>query len=340
MNSKLLFKLSHAAAIAGTLLTGVSLGGFLFLPCACSKKVFKSEEYKKQYKEQFNSIRSDESEDEESVKKALLLRDMIVNGQFKVSKIEADDAGNTFFSEIDAKDMKKYTTIRTADCEVQKYIETPGYLDGTGPLPLVERVYDEETGPKRNGSDEQESVETIVEESGYLTESEDTRYENCFDESKKIEAEMFDDEVDEWIEEEEADNSVATTSKIIEIKEYGGGIARYRRCPNGQLIKIEEPKIITEDAYMENEWGFDQDTLWYYEGDGRLTDDRDEVLVNKNYYIGDAYNHFGSGSSDENNVHVINYEEAKLFEVVREFSSYSEAILGIDPDVYNDIESE
>lgn len=105
-------------------------------------------------------------------------------------------------------------------------------------------------------------------------------------------------------------------------------------------VNVGDPIVISEDEFEENKWNFEQDTLWWYDEDGYLTDDNDEVLINKEYYIGDAYRHFGKMSSDESNVHVLNTEEGKLFEVIREKGSYSETILGIDPDVYKDISDE
>lgn len=96
--------------------------------------------------------------------------------------------------------------------------------------------------------------------------------------------------------------------------------------------------IISEDEYFENDWDWYQDVLHYYEDDDVLTDDRDEVLSNKEYYVGDeALDSFGSGPSKKDSVYIAHYGENKLFEIALEPGSYSETILGIETEVFEKI---
>lgn len=94
--------------------------------------------------------------------------------------------------------------------------------------------------------------------------------------------------------------------------------------------------IISEDAYFENDWEWDQDVLHYYADDDVLTDERDEVLSNKEYYVGDeALDYFFD--DDVNAVYIVHYGEKKLFEIALEPGSYSESVLGLDPEVFEKI---
>ena len=91
---------------------------------------------------------------------------------------------------------------------------------------------------------------------------------------------------------------------------------------------------ITEHAFDENDWDFDVDLLTYYDEDDVLTDDRDEVLANKEYYLGtDIVPDF----KGERSLYFVHYEEKKLFEIELEEGSYSEIVLGINPEVYEKI---
>lgn len=142
-------------------------------------------------------------------------------------------------------------------------------------------------------------------------------------------------------EEDEAQEEFAGTERIFTVKAEGSDEEyQFRETSAGHLIKIDDKQfafVITEDQYDENEWEFDRDTLYFFDKDRRLCDDRNEVLVNQFYYVGDALERFGEGSSDPDTVHVVNYKEGKLFEVVRDYNSYSEVVLGIDSDVFEDI---
>lgn len=142
----------------------------------------------------------------------------------------------------------------------------------------------------------------------------------------------------------------ATYKSIIEDKFYSTEKENFVKVeeeepeyPEGAKLIVDNNnmtgvKIISEDDYFENAWEFDKDVLTYYSDDDILTDDRNEVLSNKEYYVGDeALDSFGEMSSDPNSVYIVHYGENKLFEIVLEEGSYSETILGIDTDIFERI---
>lgn len=98
---------------------------------------------------------------------------------------------------------------------------------------------------------------------------------------------------------------------------------------------FEDPKIIPQGDFMENETGYSQATLTYYEVDRTLTDERDQVIENKDDTVGPGgiFSMFGMDSSDPNTVHVRNPRLQMEFEIVRHRGSYAKEILGLDDDV-------
>lgn len=104
--------------------------------------------------------------------------------------------------------------------------------------------------------------------------------------------------------------------------------------PIEQNLFESDPVIISQEDFMENETGWVQGTLTYYEGDQALADSNDQVIENKNEVIGDRnLSKFGTPqalSSDPNIIHVRNGRLQMEFEVCRSPNSFRREVLGID----------
>lgn len=100
----------------------------------------------------------------------------------------------------------------------------------------------------------------------------------------------------------------------------------------------DAPYIITKDEFFNEESGFDQVTVTYFDEDGVLIDDKDEVIPDVNLTIGeDNLAQFGHGSEDPNIVYIHNDKLTLEFEVILSKGKYTEQILGYikhseDPD--------
>jgi len=82
---------------------------------------------------------------------------------------------------------------------------------------------------------------------------------------------------------------------------------------------------------MENEPEFEQATLTYYEKGATLADFREDIIEDYDKIIGEEFMlSFGTGSSDENSVHVRNEFLKMDFEVVRSENSYEQDVLGVE----------
>lgn len=86
------------------------------------------------------------------------------------------------------------------------------------------------------------------------------------------------------------------------------------------------PYIIGIEEYM-NETEYDKVSLVYYDEDGVLADNRDQIVDLT--VIGNFTDHFGRGSQDPLIVYVKNEKLGTIFEVVKDEQSYSKLILKI-----------
>lgn len=95
----------------------------------------------------------------------------------------------------------------------------------------------------------------------------------------------------------------------------------------------DKPYVISIDEFGENEDGHEQATITYYADDDTLADERDQMIDNSDYTVGDDnLLRFGHGSNDERIVYVRNERIQMDFEIVRSEGSYSKEVLGFDPD--------
>lgn len=90
------------------------------------------------------------------------------------------------------------------------------------------------------------------------------------------------------------------------------------------------PYIITQDDFMDECKHYDKITFTYYDEDGVLADEREEIVSNQDYLIGGEDNlNFGVGSGDADIVYIRNEAVQSDFEVICVHDSYSRSILGI-----------
>lgn len=90
-----------------------------------------------------------------------------------------------------------------------------------------------------------------------------------------------------------------------------------------------KPFVIHYDERSDSE-GFDEVTFTYYQGDDVLCDMRDEVINDRDSFVGDEnLDRFGHGSHDANVVYIRNPRKGLDIEVVRSDKAYSEEVLGL-----------
>lgn len=94
---------------------------------------------------------------------------------------------------------------------------------------------------------------------------------------------------------------------------------------------VEEPIIVTQEEFMQNDSGYEQSTLTFYRGDHVLTDERENVIEDLNEVVGaENMTKFGSNSSDPSVLHIRNGRLQMEFEVCLSENSYRQEVLGID----------
>lgn len=118
-----------------------------------------------------------------------------------------------------------------------------------------------------------------------------------------------------------------TTSRSIfvdgrELEEFDYAAEVDKRNP-------DEPYIITHDEFMENENGFTQGTMTYYNGDDILTDDKDVPVPDIDEIVGsEALTRFGYGSRDRNVVYVRNEKIETDFEITLSQGEFAKEVAG------------
>lgn len=89
------------------------------------------------------------------------------------------------------------------------------------------------------------------------------------------------------------------------------------------------PYVITHDEFMENENGWEQNTLTYYNGDDILTDEKDVPVPDVEAVVGsDALTKFGHGSRDRNVVYVRNEKLESDYEITLSMGEFSKEVAG------------
>jgi hypothetical protein len=88
---------------------------------------------------------------------------------------------------------------------------------------------------------------------------------------------------------------------------------------------VEAPYIIHVEEFINDERGFSQTTLTYYQGDDILCDDRDTPIYDRSI-VGELK--FGHGSNDRNVVYIRNEKLRGEYEVLLDHGSYQHEVLG------------
>jgi hypothetical protein len=90
----------------------------------------------------------------------------------------------------------------------------------------------------------------------------------------------------------------------------------------------EKPYVLHRREFFDDELGYDQITLSYYEEDDILTDDLDTPIYNYSETVGELK--FGHGSGDPNVVYIRNERLRAEYEVLFSSGSYQLEVLGTE----------
>lgn len=91
----------------------------------------------------------------------------------------------------------------------------------------------------------------------------------------------------------------------------------------------DEPYVISHQEFMENENGYQENTLTYYNGDDILTDDQDTPIPDIEAIVGsESLTRFGHGSNDRNVVYVCNEKTESIYEITMRQGSFSSEVAG------------
>lgn len=91
-----------------------------------------------------------------------------------------------------------------------------------------------------------------------------------------------------------------------------------------------DPYIIHADEYIEDEMGFTQETVTFYEGDEIMVDSHETPMYGWARIMGEL--RFGHGSKDPNVVYIRNEGIEMEWEVLRHTGSYSIEVRGLEAD--------
>jgi hypothetical protein len=137
----------------------------------------------------------------------------------------------------------------------------------------------------------------------------------------------------EYLPEEDPEQSPVTIDGEVFSETSGGVVAEELRHQN---VFKENPHIITQDEFMQNDSEYIQGQLTYYRVDKVLTDEREDVIEDQDATVGNAnllmFGDPKSGSSDPNIIHIRNGRLQMEFEVCLSENSYRREVLGIDED--------
>lgn len=99
-----------------------------------------------------------------------------------------------------------------------------------------------------------------------------------------------------------------------------------------EVVDTSKPYVITIEAFTDDCQDYEKLSLYYYDDDDTLIDERQEVLPDVDALVGDALTRFGEGSNDPDIVYVRNERMSCDYEIVRYEKGYQEEFLGIPAD--------
>lgn len=143
----------------------------------------------------------------------------------------------------------------------------------------------------------------------------------------------------------EAIGEDADDSDILGPAEYAEVYGKYKEAVSEYQKSFNEPEerpmeivetnnddiyVISYNEWCANDGELSQTTLVYYEGDQVICDMADDTIQEIDEVIGeDALELFGMMSNDPDVVYIRNTRRQAEYEVVREWCSYREAVLGL-----------
>lgn len=92
----------------------------------------------------------------------------------------------------------------------------------------------------------------------------------------------------------------------------------------------DAPYVIHKTEFIEDEMGYRQDTVTYYEGDDIMCDSQETVIFNPRSLMGEFAERWGHGSEDENVVYIRNEKMEMEWEILRHTGSYSIEVAGLE----------
>lgn len=91
------------------------------------------------------------------------------------------------------------------------------------------------------------------------------------------------------------------------------------------------PYIISNEEFLIGEKDYDQESMTYYEGDGVLADERDQMVPESDEKVGDGnLQRFGHGSKDKNMLYVRNDKMELDFEIALSEGEYAKEVMGFE----------
>lgn len=161
---------------------------------------------------------------------------------------------------------------------------------------------------KRIADEEIESVKEVF--SKKYSEMEDSEdLEECEDEDEE-----------EVVEEPEEQDKLEICHYNAMVKKYDTADESNKKPSNN----YDEPYVISPDEFGDID-DYETITLHYYEGDGYLTDENDELVDDADEVIGwDSLNHFGEYEDDS--VHVRNDRYKADYEILKCIGNYKDEI--------------
>lgn len=138
------------------------------------------------------------------------------------------------------------------------------------------------------------------------------------------------DDEGEAVEPEEEETVVIETSTNVFVQRASG--AENEIDPEDIAARTEEhPYIISQEEFMTNEDGFEQNSITYYLGDGTLADERDQEIPFVDPIVGEEnLTKFGYGSGDARILYIRNERLSIDFEIALSDGKFSHEVLGFE----------
>ena len=118
------------------------------------------------------------------------------------------------------------------------------------------------------------------------------------------------------------------TSDKVETNVFGNQPEEWDSREELAKRSSDAPYVITKEEFMQNDVEHEQVSFTYFEGDGVMSDERDQAVEDEDTLLGSNNLKFGHGSHDNNVVYIRNESTETDFEVLRSHGKYAEEVLG------------